>query len=281
MRILAGLLCACALNAASPFAFREISAASLQLEENGKPVYVYNHGPMRDANAPARYERCCYVHPLYAPDGTVVTDDFPRDHYHHRGLSWMWPVVIVDGQQYDLWVLKGIRHRFVRWLGREVEAGRAVLRAENGWFLDDGRQVAREQVEIAATPGHKLELQLTIEAMDSPVTISGTPDLNKGYGALGLRFAPRKDTVLRTDKGVEAKDSDMVPHAWAELEGTFANGRRAGARVDVDTSSAGFPNGWCLRHYGYLGANFPGLQKHTIEPGKPLVLRYRITAFSR
>jgi hypothetical protein len=264
---------------AIPFSFRDDGAA-LRLEETGKPVYEYRYGMARHASAPARYERCCYIHPLYAPDGTVVTDDFPADHYHHRGLSWMWPVVIVDGQSYDLWVLKGIRHRFVRWLARETQADRALLRMENGWFLDDGQQVVKETVEVLARAGHKLELSLAFEAIGPPVTISGTPDLNKGYGALGLRFAPRRNTVVRTDGGVEAKDSDMVPHAWAELEGDFG-GSRAGVRVEIDPRNPGFPNGWCLRHYGYLGANFPGLQKYTIQPGKPLTLRYTVTAFSR
>jgi hypothetical protein len=269
----------CLLLLAAVFAFRDISPESVRLEENGKPVYVYNHGVIADENAPARYARCCYVHPLYAPDGTPVTDDFPRDHFHHRGLSWMWPVVIVDGEEHDLWALRGIRHRFVKWLGRETGSDRAVLRVQNGWFTD-GRKVVTETVEIVARPGHTLELKLTFEAEGQPVAIQGTPDHNKGYGGLGLRFAPRKDTLLRTDQGVEAKDTDMRPHLWAELEGTFENGRRAGARIDIDPSVPGFPNGWCLRHYGYLGANYPGLQKHTIQPGKPLVLRYKVKTFN-
>ena len=260
---------------AAVFAFRDVSPESVRLEENGKAVYVYNHGVIANESAPPRYARCCYVHPLYAPDGTVVTDDFPRDHYHHRGLSWMWPVVKVDGQSHDLWVLKGIRHRFVKWLGRETQDDRAVLRVQNGWFTD-ARRVVTETVEIVALPGHRLELTLTWEAEGQPVTIQGTPDLNKGYGGLGLRFAPRKETVLRTERGVEAKDSDMQPRAWAELEGSFENGSRAAARIEVDEGNPGAPHGWCLRHYGYLGANYPGLQQRVIEPGKPLVLRYRV-----
>jgi hypothetical protein len=270
----------CLFLLAAAFAFVDISPQSVRLEENGEPVYVYNHGVMAGDDAPPRYARCCYVHPLYAPDGTVVTDDFPRDHFHHRGLSWMWPVVIVDGEEHDLWALRGIRHRFVQWLAREARRDRALLRVRNGWFTER-RKVVTETVEIVALPGGQLELKLTFEAEGRPVAIQGTHDHNKGYGGLGLRFAPRKDTVLRTDQGVEMKDSDMRAHAWAELEGTFENGSGAGARIDIDASSPGFPSGWCLRRYGYLGANYPGLQRHTIEPGNPLVLRYRVRAYNR
>lgn len=280
MRWLVLLLAAQALDGKSPFAFRDISAESIRLEEDGRPVYVYNFGLMTSASAPARYARCCYVHPLYTPDGTVVTDDFPRDHFHHRGLSWMWPVVIVDGKEHDLWAIRGIRHRFVKWLRRETSGDRALLRVENGWFTET-RKVVTETVEITAWRGHKLRVRLQYDADGEPVIIQGTPDHNKGYGGLGLRFAARQDTVLRTEAGVEAKDSDMVPHAWAELEGTFAGAQRAGVRIEVNKASAGFPNGWCLRHYGYLGANYPGLEKKTMEVGKPLVLEYTITPFNR
>jgi hypothetical protein len=101
----------------------------------------------------------------------------------------------------------------------------------------------------------------------------------KGYGGFGIRFAPRSETILRTDAGVEAKDSDMVKHHWAELEGVF-EGHRGGMRVEDMAGNPNFPNGWCLRHYGYVAANYPGLETITLMRGKPLVLTYRVTVFS-
>ena len=96
------------------------------------------------------------------------------------------------------------------------------------------RKVVRESVEVVAWPAdgnrRRLELSLAFEATDGPVEVAGTPDNNKGYGGLSFRFAPRENTVIRTDSGQESRDTDMVPHPWAELEGTFA-GRRAGARA--------------------------------------------------
>ena len=267
----------------SPFAFREINACSLELAENGRPVLVYNFGMMRPPGVPEDRSRSSYLHPLYAPDGTVVTDDFPRDHYHHRGLSWMWPVVRIEGTQYDLWALRGIRTQFVRWMAREVRGGSARLGVENGWYVGD-RKVLKETVAIVAWPAEagrrRLDLTLSFEALERPIEIAGEPDQQKGYGGLSLRFAPRHETVIRTGSGTEARDSNMVPHAWAELEGTF-EGRRAGARIDIDPANPGFPNGWCLRPYGFLGVNFPGLKAYTLAPGRPLVLKYRVTVFSK
>lgn len=253
----------------SPFVFHDLSPSTIELRENGKPVFAYNHGMMEKSGR----RRSSYLHPVYAPDGTVVTDDFPKDHLHHRGISWMWPVVRVDGSTYDLWMGKGIQTRFVRWIAREARADSARLAVENGWFVG-GRKVVKETVEIVARPGHVIDLALTFEAVDGPVEIAGTPDRNKGYGGLSFRFAPREGTVIRTDTGVEARDSDMAPHRWAELEGSFG-GKRAGARVELDK-----PEGWCLRHYGFLGVNYPGLQPVTLAPGKPLALKYRIRIYN-
>ncbi len=263
------------------FTIDDIQGAALRLSEGGAPVLVYNYGMQLKEGAPGRYRRSSYIHPLYTPDGTVITDDFPADHYHHRGLSWMWPRVTIAGQTYNLWEITegGIRQKFVRWLAREAGSAQARIAVENGWYVDS-RRVMKETVEIVAHPAgenrRRLDLALTFEALEEPVAIAGTLDLKKGYGGLCLRFAPRENTVLRTDTGQESRDTDLVPHPWAELEGTFA-GRRAAARIDIDPGNPGFPNGWCLRNYGFLGVNFPGLEPYTLAPGKPLTLKYRIT----
>jgi hypothetical protein len=137
----------------------------------------------------------------------------------------------------------------------------------------------KETVEIVTHPARsnrrELDFTLSIEALGQPVQIAGQQD-GKGYGGFCIRYADREDTVVRTDAGREAKDTNLVPHPWAELEGTFG-GRRAGARIDIDPANPGFPNGWCLRHYGFLGVNFPGLKPYTLEPGKPVILKYRVT----
>ena len=281
MKVLALLLLvASAALAASPFRFRDISPASVELIENGRPVYVYNHGMMRPHGVPADRYRCCYVHPLYSPEGVVVTDDFPKDHYHHRGVFWVWPVVEAGGKRYDLWLIQGIRKRFQQWTARAAGEDSARLAFINGWFTDDEhREVVRERVEIVAHPAvssrRELDFALQFEALDRPVRINGKLD-GKGYGGFCARLAPRRDTVIVTDTGKESGDSNLVPHAWAREEGAFASGRAA-LRIDIDPANPGFPNGWCLRYYGFLGVNFPGMDGYTLRPGHPLVLKYKVT----
>jgi hypothetical protein len=276
---LAAMMCVPA-TAASPFEFREISAESLELREGGKPVLVYNHGMLLKEGVDAKYRRSTYLHPVYAPDGTVLTDDFPKDHPHHRGICWSWPIVKFEGRTHDVWAVEGMHQRFVRWIARRVTADSAVLALENGWFVGEKKAV-KETVEItverAAGGKRSFEVKLTFEAVGAPVEIAGREV--KGYGGFGMRFAPREGTTLRTEAGVEPKDTDMVKHPWAELEAVFG-GRRAGARIEDGKENPGWPVGWCLRHYGYVAANYPGLESRTLVRGKPLGLSYRVTVFS-
>jgi hypothetical protein len=282
--ILAGALSL--LPAQSPFSFHELGPDTLELSDGGKPVFVYNFGMILKKGFPDEMRRSTYLHPVYAPDGTLLTDDFNPDHPHHRGISWMWPVVMVDGKTYDLWTLGGIRQKFERWTAREVKPKYAVLGVENGWYIGE-RRVVKENVEIRVEPvrnnARRLEFTLKFDAVNARVEIAGTPDQNKGFGGFCFRFAPRdggaEKTVIRTDQGVEEKDGIQSIHAWAQIEGSF-NNHPGGARIEDQRSNPGYPNPWLLRHgFGFLNVSYPGLRPAVIN-GRPLVLKYRVTLFS-
>jgi len=262
---------------AGEFRFRDIDNKSIELSEDAAPVFVYNYGTMLKPAVPADRARCCYIHPLYAPNGVVLTDDFPKDHYHHRGVSWMWPVVKVDGKTYDLWTIKGIAAKFEKWIRKEAGFDGATLAVRNGWYIED-RKVVEEQVEVVVWPAaagrRNVDFTLQFRAVAAGVEIGGSPDAHKGYGGFNVRFAPRTATTIRTPASGDVPDSDGIPQPWAELAGDFA-GRHASLRIAIDPANPAAPNGWCLRHYGFLGVEFPGLAPH---PLSALTLKYRITA---
>lgn len=290
--LLAAFLTASLTAAAEPkadFAFRELSPAKLQLTDGGKPVFDYNFGTIT-SKVKGAVPRSSYMHPVWAPNGALVTDDFNPNHQHHRGISWMWEVITVDGRTDDIWTLKGFRDRFVRWKARETNGPTAKLAVENGWFHGDYKFL-KEDVEIV-THGvehlaggraqRQLDFTLSFEPLDKPVTIVGAPEGKKGFGGFCFRFAPRdggaKKTVIRTEKGIAPKDEELGKHVWAEVSGTF-KGKPAWGRIDDLEGNPGFPNnGWLLRHgFGFLNPSYPGLTPLTLEPGKPLVLKYRVT----
>ncbi len=290
-RIFTLVLCACMGQAAAagPFEFKEISPTGLELSDGGQPVYVYNFGMVSSKGQSPNLNRSSYLHPVYAPDGTQLTDDFNPNHPHHRGIFWAWPEVTVDGKKGDIWTIKGPYHdRFVAWKARETSGDEATLGVENGWF-DGKRKIVKEDVTIVAHPvvdkRRTLDFTLRFEATDRPVEIEGTAEGNKGFGGFCMKFALSDGggakTVIRTEKGISAKDGVMARHAWAEISGLH-KGKPAGARVEDDPANPGYPdNGWLMRHeLCCLNVSYPGRTPVTLEPGKPLVLKYHVVLFA-
>ena len=132
-------------KAPGAFRFAAVDETALGIWEGDRPVLVYNHGVRSKQGTPATKPHQSYIHPLYGLDGEVLTDDFPEDHLHHRGIFWAWPHVTVDGRQVDLWMQSGIEDRFEHWAERKTTENEALLGVENAWHAG-GRAVMREQL---------------------------------------------------------------------------------------------------------------------------------------
>jgi hypothetical protein len=282
--VLASLLTAVGLPAANPdgagsFRFTNITDKSLALYEGARPVLVYNHGVISaPAAAPADRARSSYVHPLYGLDGEVLTDDFPKDHYAHRGLFWGWPHIRIGTTHYDLWDLRGIEQRFERWLARDAGASAAALGVQNGWYVGD-RKVMQEEVWLRATPSAANERVLDVELkwtpIGEPITLQGAD--GKSYGGLSLRFAPRTNTVITTKFGQDEKDLLITRLLWADFSARFGGRIQAsGAAILVPPDHPDFPPEWMTRHYGLLCVGWPGVQPKTLPPRETIRCRYRL-----
>jgi hypothetical protein len=49
------------------------------------------------------YRRGGYIHPVVTPGGTVITDDYPRNHKHHHGIWFPWTNTLFEGRKPDFW----------------------------------------------------------------------------------------------------------------------------------------------------------------------------------
>ncbi len=285
-------LCAVALTMGRPASaqlkFTETTPATLELSEAGKPVFVYNFGGILAPGSPEKMRRESYIHPVYAPDGTLLTDDFNKNHPHHRGIFWAWEEITVKGKKDDIWTVKGYRDRFVRWIKRDTRGKTATLAVENGWY-DGDHKFAKEEVEIVthAAEGSKRVIDFTLhfEAIGDPVTLEGVHTEKKGYGGFAMRFQTPdgggSKTMILTDHGPSPRDGVMARNAWAQISGIY-KGKAAGARIEDNPSNPGYPmNGWLMRHeLCLLNCSYPGNGALILEPGKPLTLKYRVTLFA-
>ncbi len=262
----------------SRFRLTEVNARSLGLWEGDKPVLVYNHGVVSKPGVPERFARSTYVHPLYGLDGEVLTDDFPRDHYHHRGLFWAWPHVGAGGREYDLWALEGIEQRFEKWLEKTTAPSGAVLGIENSWYAG-AQKVMRERIRLRVHPStadaRAIDLECEWIPVDKPVTLRGAE--GKSYGGLTLRFAPGTNTVITIPSGQTSADLPMTNLPWADLTRLWAHEQvTSGAALFVHPSHPDYPPQWLTRHYGVLCLGWPGVKPASLSPGKPVRCRYRV-----
>lgn len=94
----------------------------------GKGATPYSSAYFTDGS---RYggQRSDYIHPLYGFHGETLTEDYPKDHLHHRGLWWSWCEVRHNEKIGDLWAVCKIRAYPVKIVKMEADADHAVLQA--------------------------------------------------------------------------------------------------------------------------------------------------------
>jgi hypothetical protein len=263
------------------FSMKSISDKSLELCEGEHRVWVYNHGVMSREGVKPSYNRSDYFHPVYGPQGEVLTDDFPKDHYHHRGLFWAWTTVQVagaEGQKFESWIPNNFSYVFERWLCREAGSVGAVLGAEVSWQTGERKTVREEWVTTVypeTADGRVMDFEIVWTALKDAVTVKGEP--KKGYGGFSIRFAPRKDEVITTPDGKSPKDLEAGKIACADYSGLFEGAKEpSGAAIFVHPNHPGSPLTWLTRYYGFLCPEYPGLGAMTLEPNKPVRVAYRV-----
>ncbi len=251
----------------------------------GLPVLRYNHGnvPVAEGThahfAPGEsYERGDYIHPLFGPHGEELTDDYPKDHPHHRGVWWSWPVTRWKDQVADIWAVVGVWARPVA--VRRIESGPvfALIEAENVWKFGKQQQpIVREEVLIRAfrqTEGCRfVDVEVRLTALADDVAIGGRP--KAGYGGFSLRAAPcedRKITLHLDPEGSEPRRS------WIDYSGVFAGGKgTAGVAIFEHLTNPDYPNPL----HEYPGCNcvmpaYPDKREVLLWKDKPLVLKHRL-----
>ena len=262
------------------FSFEDTDSTHLAVLQEGKPVLAYTYGMYLKEGVPEDRRRSCYLSPVYGLDGELLSDDFPVDHFHHRGIFWAWPQVFIGGDSLSLWDIYRINQRFERWTVRQTGPVFARLEVENGWYAGE-KKVAAETLKLtvykAGKSGRALDVSLSWQALEEPIRIIGSSAEQKGYGGFSFRFAPFEGPVITTSSGTQAEDTNLLPFPWADLSARF-NGTNdvSGAAIFENESNSGFPNGWTLRHYGFLGVAWPGLEPFTFQPGEPVETVYRV-----
>ena len=232
--------------------------------------------------------RSNYFHPLYDLDGNVLTEDFPKDHIHHRGIFWAWHQVRIDGRTVqDQWV-----NRDAFWEVRDAridsDASSASLALRVVWesplFTDaqgKRRPFVEEQsvtrVHQSAGATRKIDFHQRLTALVDGVEIGGSEDA-KGYGGFSYRIVMPPDIRFTGAQGaVTPIENAVASSPWMDVSGTYGASGKSGLTVLTHPTTTAFPQTWILRAKTSMqNAVYPGRQPSAIRRDRPVILRYRL-----
>ena len=267
----------------------DIQPDAVYFTENSDSILVYQ-GEENSING--TYARCNYIHPLYLPDGQVLTEDFPADHLHHRGIFWAWhQLYIGDKRIGDGWDIRNFSWEVDSVQVSEKADGAQALKTQVLWKSPDWKNadesekpVVKESTTITVYPlaGNYRQIDFTISllALEKNMRIGGSEN-EKGYGGFTTRIQLADIMVFTGPAGSVIPDNLPVESdGWIDISGPIGKeGTQAGITIMSHPDNPGFPNPWILRASGSAqNAVYPhpGAVAVPLSDSIPTVLRYRL-----
>jgi hypothetical protein len=206
---------------------------TLSLSSGKKPILSYQ---IETVNPPKGvspfYKRSAFLHPVYSPEGEVLTRIQAPDHYHHYGIWNPWTLTFIGKREVDFWnLMKG--QGTVRFAGMISQVEGAVY---------TGFRSLQEHVDFGAAGGDAVAMNELFDVrvwnianqryMFDYMSILNTP-LDSGIllaayrygGGIGFRATEKwtKDnSSVLTSQGKTRKDADGSNARWCIVEGESA-----------------------------------------------------------
>ncbi|HSO86391.1 MAG TPA: PmoA family protein [Draconibacterium sp.] len=258
--------------------------------ENNENVLFYQ----RDSkNQEGKYERCNYIHPLWGIDGTVLTEDFPTDHLHHRGIFWAWHQVWIDGKQIgDPWEIKDFEQQVTDIEYSMKEGGVSELKTEVQWksplwkTMGEKKPYLKEKTKILIHPKkgnyRKIDFEIQLLALAENLKIGGSAD-EKGYSGFSVRMILPDDIKFTGPEGeISPKNTAVKSPGYVNVSGSVGKNKSSGGVVIIDhPENPGYPQPWILRKKNSMqNAAYPGNTTIPVSTTEPLVLKYSLLVYS-
>ena len=237
----------------------------------------------RDGTETARYHfgpqlKRPFLFPLIGPTGRSLTRmGHPRDPNSHSHHNSVW-VSHHDVGGVDFWG-DGGKGRIVQKRGVRFEDGEefALIQTENVWR--DGERTLLQEIRtqrfFVADSGEQLvviDLELNAPAA---ITFGKTP-----FGLVGVRMAKTIGVqdgggrILNSEGAVDEAEVLWKRAKWVDYSGPIARDVREGVTLFDHPNNPNHPTYFHVRNDGWMGASLTYDAERSLEPSKPLALRY-------
>lgn len=274
----------------------EKDEAGLTITSDGRKLLRYNSETVYPpAGVDSVFKRSAFIHPVWTPDGQILTRIQPPDHYHHYGIWNPWTHVLFEGDTLDFWNLnkKDGTVRFADFISHSSGPLFSAFTAhhEHVVFQGDGTErIALKELQTVRVSKSKNKhyyfVDFTIElecGTTSPFLI-----LEYRYGGFGWRapeeWTPKNSEVL-TSENKTRKDVDGSLARWCIVQGALGNDY-GGMVIFSHPENYNHPEPLRIwpedSNGGQLFVNVAPTKTKDwlLEPTKTYTLRYRLIIFN-
>ncbi len=220
----------------------------LVLTDHGKNVLQYNFKTVYPPEGvDTVFKRSGFIHPLWSPDGHVLTQINPPDHRHHVGIWNPWTDVMFEGKMVDFWnlVKKEGTVRFSKFISKSegpVYGGFKALQ-EHVVFEDTMMQHQKVAMdEVWDVRVYNIGPKMWLWDFTSILNCA-TPDpvilKEYRYGGFGFRATHDwndQNSKVLTSEGKTRKDADASRARWCMIDGDVTGGHSGILFMDYPTN---------------------------------------------
>lgn len=249
------------------------------LLSDGKPRLFYQK-EMISLNG--EYPRANYLHPVFDTKGEIVTEDFPDDHLHHRGIFWTWHQLWVDDLRIgDPWISDGVEWD-VKKIKTEIHPNNsATIAVKVIWKANkvSNKNIIEENTTITYQPignqVYKITFDITLKPLVSGVRIGGSDDI-KGYGGFSPRLKLSETVGFYDENGAVIPDNLPVAAGdWINI--TKKEPNDPGVVIMGEPDKLPSYQGWILRKRNSMqNMAFPGKEPMLLSKKEPLHFRNQL-----
>ena len=262
--------------------FSKTEEGVLLLDDNN-PRFFYQTATK---SLDGKYPRTNYIHPLWGMNGDTLTEDFPEDHLHHRGIFWTWHQLWSGNKRLaDPWFCENIEWR-VDSINTLTTNKKAILWAVVTWIIQDNETgekntVLTEDVYIEYIPYknfYELTFSIKLTPLIEDLRLGGSENL-KEYGGFSARIELPESPVFYCYKGIVKPESTPVEAGgWVQLQ---LPGKNTSIILMCQPEAMPGFKGWILREKKSMqNAAFPGTEPISISQKSPLIFKSSILVCS-